>query len=188
MSLQTQLSNLATSIGTAIKNTRNRIGDLASLATTDKSNVVAAINEVKGQVASSGSGDMAKATYDSNNDGKVNSADVADNALSLGGTAASSYALKSYADSAAQAVKNDLLNGAGAAYDTLAELQALLEGEAASTTALTAAIGNRVRYDAAQVLSVPQQQQARDNIGAIAAGAIGDPETDLVAIFNAALL
>lgn len=47
MSLATQVSNLATRIGTEIKAVYTKIGTLSSLTTTDKSNLVAAINEVK---------------------------------------------------------------------------------------------------------------------------------------------
>ena len=54
--------------------------------------------------------------------------------------------------------------------------------------ALTAAIDKRVRFDAAQTLTVPEQTQARSNIGAVAATDIGDTNTDFVAIFNAALV
>lgn len=43
-------------------------------------------------VAGKGVGDMQKADYDSNNDGKVNSADSADNALALGGVLAANFA------------------------------------------------------------------------------------------------
>ena len=54
--------------------------------------------------------------------------------------------------------------------------------------ALTAAIDKRVRFDAAQTLTVLEQQQARTNIGAVAASDIGDVATDFVAIFEAALV
>lgn len=47
MSVATQVSNLATRIGTEIKAVYAKIGTLSSLTTTDKSNLVAAINEVK---------------------------------------------------------------------------------------------------------------------------------------------
>ena len=47
MSLATQVSNLATRIGTEIKAVYTKIGTLSSLTTTDKSSLVAAINEVK---------------------------------------------------------------------------------------------------------------------------------------------
>ena len=47
MSLTTKVSDLATRIGTEFKTVYSRIGTLASLTTTDKTNLVAAINEVR---------------------------------------------------------------------------------------------------------------------------------------------
>ena len=47
-------------------------------------------------------------------------------------------------------------------------------------------MANRVRYDAAQALSAPQQAQARDNIGAQAAADVGDTDHDFVADYNTA--
>ncbi|NKA37147.1 hypothetical protein GO283_04432 [Ralstonia solanacearum] len=44
-----------------------------------------------------------------------------------------------------------------------------------------------MRFDAAQALTADEQAQARQNIGAMAASAIGDPETDFVPAFEAAL-
>lgn len=55
MSLVTQVSDLATATGTAIKVERAKIGTLANLTTTEKSNLVAAINEVVTAVGSGGS-------------------------------------------------------------------------------------------------------------------------------------
>lgn len=59
MSLVTQVSDLATRIGTEFKTIRSEraaiTGALASLTTTDKSNLVAAINEVLAAVGSGGS-------------------------------------------------------------------------------------------------------------------------------------
>lgn len=49
-SLATNVTDLATAVATAVKDTRNRVGDLASLSTTDKTSTVAAINEVDGRV------------------------------------------------------------------------------------------------------------------------------------------
>jgi hypothetical protein len=56
MSLSTQIGNLAVRIGTEFKSVRLTIGDLTTLATTDKSSTVAAINEL---FASGGSGGVA---------------------------------------------------------------------------------------------------------------------------------
>lgn len=83
-------------------------------------------------------------------------------------------------ETAKQAVKDSLLNGAGAAYDTLKELQDLIVNDETIITTLSTAVANRVRYDDVQTLSTAQKLQACTNIG------IGDPETDLVAAYNTA--
>ncbi|MFE7745357.1 hypothetical protein [Nocardia sp. NPDC057455] len=63
MSLVTQVSDLATRIGTEIKAVRSEVatktGNLASLTTTDKSNLVAAINEVQSEVGGGGATNLA---------------------------------------------------------------------------------------------------------------------------------
>ena len=52
MSLETRLNSLVTAIGTDIKNLRDTRGNLASLTTTNKANLVAALNELKGLIDS----------------------------------------------------------------------------------------------------------------------------------------
>ena len=84
------------------------------------------------------------------------------------------------------AVKNELTDGAGAALDTLKELADALGNDPSFAATIAAEIANRVRYDAAQALSAPQQAQARDNIGAQAAAAVGDTDHDFVADYNTA--
>lgn len=54
MSLVTQLNTVLTRIGTEFKAIRNVTGALANLTTTDKTNLVAAINEVQAEVGSGG--------------------------------------------------------------------------------------------------------------------------------------
>ena len=54
--------------------------------------------------------------------------------------------------------------------------------------ALLAAVNNRVRYDAAQTLTVAEQLQARSNIGAASAVDVGNTDTDFVTIFEGALV
>jgi len=82
MSLATNITDLATRIATEIKSlrtlTNGNAADLSALTTTAKNNLVAAINEIRASVAGAGSGDMQKATYDTNNDGKVDTAAAAD--------------------------------------------------------------------------------------------------------------
>jgi hypothetical protein len=69
MSLQTRLSDLATAVGTDIKQLRvwltgSSSGDLTALTTTAKTSIVAAINEVKAEVAAGGGGDITQADLD----------------------------------------------------------------------------------------------------------------------------
>ena len=86
------------------------------------------------------------------------------------------------------ALKTEILGGADAAYDTLVELQQLLQNGTSGLDALLAAVNNRVRFDAAQSLTVAEQLQARSNIGAVAATDVGNTDTDFVAVFVGALV
>lgn len=81
-----------------------------------------------------------------------------------------------------------LVNGAGATLDTLKELADALGGDANFATTMSTALGNRVRVDAAQAFTEPQKLQARSNIDVYSKTEIGNPEADLVATFEAALV
>lgn len=72
-----------------------------------------------------------------------------------------------------------VVDGAPGALDTLNELAAALGDDANYATTTSTAIGNRVRYDAAQTLTVPQRDQACANIG------VGDPDRDFLAAYVA---
>lgn len=94
---------------------------------------------------------------------------------------------------AATNVKNDLLNGAGAAYDTLKELGDLIDANKDAIAALQTIAAGHVRFDSAQTLTDAQKKQARDNIGATAAadittlqGRVSANETGIVAAKAAA--
>ena len=67
------------------------------------------------------------------------------------------------------------------------ELATALGNDANFATTMTTALGNRVRVDAAQSFTAPQQAQGRSNINAADATAVGDTSTDFVAAFNAGL-
>lgn len=81
-----------------------------------------------------------------------------------------------------------LVNGSGATLDTLKELADALGGDANFATTISTALGNRVRVDAAQSFTEPQKLQARSNIDVHSKSEIGNPEADLVATFEAALV
>ena len=163
MSLQTQLHSFVLRAAQEFNTLSAKIGSLATLSTTDKTNLVAAINELKTAVNAS----------TSINDTQVTTT-----------TTYSSSKIVSLLD----ALKNEILGGADAAYDTLLELQQAIQADQSGITALLDAVNKRVRYDAAQTLTVAEQAQARSNIGAAAASDVGDTTFDFVAAFEAALV
>lgn len=172
--LSVRLSDLATRIATECKALRTFVNgnaaDLSALATTNKSNLVAALNELKADLQT-----IAGSTGASINDG----------ASSSGVQTWSVNKIVEELAATAAALKDEILGGAGAAADTLKELADLLGENAADITTLLTAIGTRVRFDEAQVLTAQQKQIARSNIGAdITSAEIGNPDTNYVTIFN----
>ena len=171
MTLEQRLIALAQAIGADVKALLAAQGSLSALATTAKASLVAAVNELKTAVdAASGSGVSIDDGAGDGATGVTWSADKIFDAI----------------EAAKTAVKNDLTAGAAAALDTLSELAAALNNDPAFAATIAAEIANRVRFDAAQTLTAPQQAQARANIGAQSAAAIGDPDRDLVADYTAA--
>ncbi|MCP9495895.1 MAG: hypothetical protein MSG64_15710 [Pyrinomonadaceae bacterium MAG19_C2-C3] len=170
MSLQTKLQDLLTRTGTEFKSLRAAIGALSGLTTTDKSSLVAAVNEVKAGIGTGGSGS------------------TIDDANTATTTTYSSSKITAVVANVKAEVKTEILGGASAAYDTLAEIQALMDADNTETSSILTALGNRVRADAAQGLTAAQQLQARANIAAVATDDVGNTDTNLVALFEAALI
>lgn len=158
MSLESRLIALAQAIGADVKTLTTKQGDLSALSTTVKSSLVAAINEIAALLPVindlAGNGDLA-ATW---------SADKIFDTI----------------EAAKTAVKNDLTSGAASALDTLAELAAALGNDPSFATTIATGLSNRVRYDAAQTLTLVQQQQACSNIG------VGDPDHNFLTEYAAA--
>lgn len=172
MSLATNTQDLATRVATEIKAVRTLVNgnaaDLSALSTTAKSNLVAAINELKTAV---------------------------DNAASTGGAVIDDTATvtnetwsSSKINTAINAAISALVASSPATLDTLNELATALGDDPNFATTMTTALGNRLRVDAAQGLTAPQQQQGRDNLSVYSQAQIGDPTTDFVATFNAGLV
>ena len=85
------------------------------------------------------------------------------------------------------AAVNGLATGAPEAMNSIDELAAALQDDANVITNLLTALGNRVRFDAAQTLTAPQKAQARANIGAdVTTAETGNLDQDLVAVYNTA--
>ena len=162
MSQETKLIALAQAIAADVKLLRNRTGDMTSLTTTAKDSVVNAINELYVMIGSAGA--------------TINDS-VGNGATSVTWSADKSFDM---IEAAKVAVTNSILGGAGAAFDTLKELQDLLTTDEGLVTALTLKVGEKVSFAEAQTLTTGQRLQACQNIG------IGDPEYDLAAAYNTA--
>lgn len=89
----------------------------------------------------------------------------------------SSSKVDSQITAAKQAVKDDLLGGAGAAYDTLKELADLISDNADAIKAIETLAAGHVKFDGAQELTNEQKAQARANIGAMAGGDLSTDAT-----------
>ena len=161
MSLQTQIHSLVIRVADEFKTVYSKIGNLSSLSTTDKSTLVAAINELKAAIAT-------VAVIDDLTPGSTTTTFSASKIVTL-----------------LDALRAQILGGADAAYDTLLELQQELQNDQTGIAVLTAAIDKRVRFDAVQTLTAPEQLQTRTNIGAVASIDIGDTTNDFVAIIEA---
>lgn len=75
---------------------------------------------------------------------------------------------------------SELVNGSGSALDTLKELADALGNDANFAVTLAEQMGKRVRVDESQMFTTDEQLMACTNIG------IGDPDTDLLAVYTTA--
>jgi len=162
MSLVANIQLLAARVAAECKSIRTLVNgnaaDLSALNTAAKTNLVAAVNELKTAI-----------------DAIPNTA-IDDSATSATKTW-SSTKISAQITSAI----NALVNGAPAALDTLNQLATALQNDEDAVATLTAQIAGAVRFDIAQTLTGAQQLQANTNLG------IGDPTIDFVAAFNAGL-
>jgi len=194
MSISAKLILLAQAIAADVKALSAADGDLSTLSTTAKGSLVAAINELYilvGQASGAEIDDTA-------------GADDTDKAWSASKITA---ALEAAVLQAKSETKNELIDGAGEAYDTFKELRDLLVDQDDALAVLTTLIGKAVRFDEAQTLTDQQKDTARTNIGAasvqsvenvtqqistvsdnlaLLVDSVGDADADLVAAYNAA--
>lgn len=167
MSLATNLQNLAIRVATECKALRLLINgnaaNLNALNTSNKSNLVAAINEVLAAISGA--------------------AGINDGATGAGSTWSSTKIVTEIT-----AARNAIINGSGAALDTLLELSAAIANDPNFAASMATSLANRVRVDAVQVFTDPQKAQALANIGAVASADVGDVNTNFVTIFEAGLV
>ncbi len=170
--LVSRISDLATRIATELKAHRvlinGNVADLSALNTTAKGNLVAAVNELKAAITA------AQASSGAPID------DTSPNAT------ATTYSA-SKINAQITAALNGVLSGAPAALDTLKELADAINDDPAFASTVTTALGNRVRFDAAQTLTAGQQAQAKANIDAYGAAEIGAADTNFVTTFTTGL-
>lgn len=185
MSLQTRLSDFITAVGTDYKQLRTWItgsssANLTGLTTTDKTSLLAAINEVNAKPTGGTPADASETVK-----GIVELATLAE--VSTGTDAVRAVTAAGVRQERI-ALKSEILGaGVPAALDTLDELAAALADDANFAATTTTALGNRVRVDtAAQGLTALQQENARTNIDVYSKTEMGNPETDLVALYTTA--
>ena len=176
--LEQRIIALAQAIGTDVKDIRTKNGDLTALSTSTKLSLVAAINELKTSI-----------------DGIGGSAAGINDAAGNGDTAVTWSADKIFdsIEAAKTAVRDSILGGASAALDTLKELADALGNDSALAATISAELAKRVRFDAAQVLTASERQQARANIAAASIDdvtaintALGNVDYDFAADYQAA--
>lgn len=189
--LQERMSLFAQRVGTECKSIHEEIGTLANLSTTEKASLVAALNEVNaalstlsGTVSTNG-GDIAQLKLDMDAvekavedlEGVVAAQTNIDDANVGTATTYSSSKIVSEITAAKQEVKNDLLNGAGEAADTLKELADLIKVNEDAIDALEALAAGHVKYTEAQTITDEQKGIARTNIGAASQAAVEAAQT-----------
>ena len=159
MSLQTQITALIAAIASDIKTLLANTGNLANLTTSNKTSLVNSLNELKSSIANI---DLTSL--------------ISDATLT---STQKTYSIDKINAQIAAAVAA-LVNSAPGTLDTLKELADALTADSSTISGLVTAIGNRVRFDAAQSLTDPEKITACQNLG------IGDPMTDLAAAYSAA--
>lgn len=166
--LTQRVTDLATAVGTKLKELHTKIGPLTSLPTTDKASIVASLIEIKADLD-----ELALAAGATINDASASSL-------------TQTWSITKIAVEI-QAAKDAILGGAGTAFDTLKELADALGNDANLSSTLLTDIGKRVRFDAAQTLTTGEKLQARENIDAQSKSEIGFADNSFVDTLNTAM-
>lgn len=173
-------------------------GDLSTLTTTAKTTLVSAINEVAGAAVTSVNGASGVVVIDTDDvaEGSTNlyytdvraDARVQNAKGSTGTPSTTEWAATQDVVDAIQTAIDNLINGAGAAYDTLQELAAEITSNDTDLATLLAAQAKRLRFDAAQMLTGAEQLQGQANLNVYSKAEIGSVTADYAAVFTAALV
>lgn len=205
--LSTNVQNLAIRVGTefktayaAIDATRvlisgNATGDLTSLVTGTRTNLVAALNEtyqyivdVQALITDLQNNEFSLADIPNASAEVVGLVQLATAEQAIDGTSS----VLAVTPEGVKAAIAQVVGGAPETLDTLEEIAAALGADPNLATTILDAVANRVRFDAPQGLAENQQQQALSNIGAVSytefTETIGDVvNTNFVAVFEGAL-
>ena len=195
MSLQTRISELVVAIASELNDTNSKRGELASLTTSAKTSVVAALNALDAYAKSLEPriGDLSTLSTGAKTNLVVainelsSSLSNATNINDATSSNTSTYSSDKINDLVTQTLA-DLIGAAPDALNTLAEIASELSETDSQIESLLISLSNRVRFDAAQTLTTPQAQQARSNINAISSADVGATDYDFVADFEAALV
>jgi hypothetical protein len=170
--LTTRLTDLATRIATETKSIRTLVNgntaDLSALSTTAKSSLVAALNELKGEIDSVSSSVGAQI----------------DDASSSSSKTWSSTKIAEQLSSQITAAINTLEGGAGSAVDTLKKLGDLISADEGGIASLVTSLTTKLDFGGAQTLTLAQQAQGRANLDAFGSVEIGTPDTNFVTVFQ----
>lgn len=161
MTREERIVALSQAIGADIKALKAADGDLTSLSTTAKSNLVAAINELHTTVSNFTSID------DTSGDGTTDKTWSADKIYDT-------------IEAAVAALKTELVGGANAALDTFKELQDALNNDATFAQTMATSLSKKVSFDTVQTLTTTEKAQACANIG------VGDPDHNFLTDYTTA--
>lgn len=163
MTQEQRLTLALQTIGTDVKTIIGNQGQLSTLNTSAKSSLVSALNEIYSLISTAIS--------------------IDDNASTGSNKTYSIDKIKS----SIQSLKDDLLGGVPTtAFDTLKEIADYIGTDQTATSGLVTAIAKRVAVDSVQTFTANEKTQARENIEAFGSKEIGNPDTDLLAIYNTA--
>ena len=184
-SFAASLGNDYTALKSSISATDNKIGTLAGLETTNKGDIVTAMNELKESIVDVQGKAITEEAVDVKLSAKQDKLTPGSGITLTGNTISASVDLSALAtiasvDDKIKTAVDKLVNGADATMDTFKEVQDLIRNDQTVASALAETVGKKVDYANAQTLTAAQKLQACTNIG------IGDPSIDLVAIYNTA--
>lgn len=184
MKLEQRIVLLAQAVGSDVKTLRNTIGVLANLTTTSKSDIVTALNEVlaKSNTNANAIGTLTGLTTTAKSNlvsalnevqASVSSIDLTSliNDAAISGVVDKTFSADRILSLVAGSI-SALVDSSPATMDTLRELATALGDNPNFASTIAASLGNRVRVDAAQTFTAPEQAQARSNINAASAASV----------------